>query len=44
MAAFAEGIERVGKVKSADGKLQTKELLDVCREVVTIVGAGPARQ
>lgn len=38
MAAFAEGIERVGKVKGPDGKIQTKELLDVCREVVLIVG------
>ena len=38
MAAFQEGIERVGKVRGPDGKLKTKELLDVCREVVVIVG------
>lgn len=38
MSAFTRGIELVGKVKSPDGKIQTKELLDVCREVVLIVG------
>ncbi|GAB4818195.1 hypothetical protein N2152v2_005241 [Parachlorella kessleri] len=37
MAAFQEGIERVGRVRGQDGKLKTKELLDVCREVVVIV-------
>ena len=38
---FAEGIVRVGRVKGPDGKLQTAQLLDVCREVVVIVGERP---
>lgn len=38
MAAFTQGLELVGRVRSADGKLQTQPLLDVCREVVVIVG------
>lgn len=38
MSVFQQGTELVGKVKSADGKIQTQELLDVCRSVLPIVG------
>ncbi|KAL4433929.1 hypothetical protein ABPG75_000370 [Micractinium tetrahymenae] len=37
MSLFGQGVELVGRIKSADGKLQTKELLDVCRSVLPIV-------
>ena len=38
MSLFAQGTELVGKVKSADGKLRTAELLEVCRSILPIVG------
>ena len=38
MSVFEEGTALVGKVKSADGTIQTKELLEVCRSILPIVG------
>ena len=38
MSLFAQGAGLVEKVKSADGKLQTAELLEVCRSILPIVG------
>lgn len=37
MSLFEHGVELVGRIKSTDGKIQTKELLDVCRSVLPIV-------
>ena len=41
MSLFDQGTELVGLVRSPDGKLQTKELLDVCRSILPIVGVSP---
>lgn len=38
MSAFGDCIVLVRRVKSTDGKLQTAEFLDVCRQVLPIVG------
>jgi Ca2+:H+ antiporter len=38
MSLFDQGTELVGRVRSPEGKLQTKELLDVCRSILPIVG------
>ena len=41
MSLFAQGVERVRSVRSAEGKLQTQELLEVCRQILPIVGECP---
>jgi hypothetical protein len=41
MTVFEEGTALVAKVRSADGRIQTKELLDVCRSILPIVGEQP---
>lgn len=38
MSMFEHGIQLAGKVKGPDGKLQTAELLEVCRSILPIVG------
>lgn len=38
MSLFEQGTALARQVKSSDGKLRTKELLDVCRSVLPIVG------
>lgn len=38
MSLFEQGSQLVGKVKGADGRLQTAQLLDVCRSILPIVG------
>ncbi len=43
MSLFDQGTELVGRVRSPDGKLQTRELLDVCRSILPIVGVSPLR-
>lgn len=37
MSLFDRGTELVGRIKSADSKIQTKEFLEVCRSVLPIV-------
>jgi hypothetical protein len=45
MSVFRLGAELAGQVHSAEGTIQTQKLLEVCRQVLPIVGAhatGPA--
>lgn len=43
MSVFEEGTALVAKVRSADGRIQTKELLDVCRSILPVVGEQPSQ-
>jgi hypothetical protein len=41
MSVFQRGEQLAREVRSPDGSVQTLKLLEVCREVLPIVGASP---